>query len=227
MAALVTLLGLIFVGLALSLRAAGGTALDLAVTQALQRIDAPGFTAAMVAVSAPGYAPWSWVALGCASLALLLGGLWREAVFVLMTDGASWLTGFVKLLVERPRPTADAVRVATHLTDYSYPSGHVVGYVTLCGFLIFVLYVRFARSWPRTLGIVGLAAMISLVGISRVHLGYHWVSDALGGYALGTMYLLLLIEAYRLVVPRRLGTNVRVPSGPPSLVGSADPEGAP
>ena len=227
MAGLVTVLGLVFVGLALALRAAGGTAIDLAVTHALQRIDAPVFTAVMIAVSAPGYAPWSWVALGCACLALLLGGLWREALFVLATDGASLLTGFAKLLVERPRPTADAVRVAGHLADYSYPSGHVVGYVTLCGFLVFVLYVRCARSWPRTLGIVILAAMISLVGISRVHLGYHWASDVLGGYALGTAYLLVLIEVYRFVVLRPTGANAPAPAGSPAPDGTATLEDAP
>jgi len=199
MAGLVTLLGVIFVSLALSLRLAGGTEIDLAVTRAVQRIDAPLFTELMVAVSAPGYAPWTWVTLGCASIALLLGGLWREAIFVLLTDGASLVAAFVKLLVERPRPTADVVRVTRHLLDYSYPSGHVVGYVTLYGFLIFVLYVRFARSWLRTLGMVVLGSMIALVGISRIHLGYHWASDVLGGYAFGTAYLLVLIEVYRLV----------------------------
>lgn len=230
MAGLVTVLGLFFVGLALTLRAAGGTAIDLAVTHAVQRIDVPAFTALMVAVSAPGYAPWSWIALGCASLALLAGGLWREALFVLVSDGASVLTSFVKLLVERPRPTADAVQVASHLADYSYPSGHVVGYVTLCGFLIFVLYVRFAGSWLRTLGIVVLGAMICLVGISRVHLGYHWVSDVLGGYALGTLYLLLLIEVYRFIGLRPIRTgapaHADLSSAPESSVSASVSDGA-
>jgi len=199
MAGLVTLLGVIFVSLALSLRTAGGTTIDLAVTHAVQRIDAPLFTELMVAVSAPGNVPWTWVTLGCASVALLVGGLWREAIFVVMTEGAALLAAFIKLLVERPRPTADVVRVTSHLLDYSYPSGHVVGYVTLYGFLIFVLYVRFARSWLRTLAMVVLGAMIALVGVSRIHLGYHWASDVLGGYAFGTAYLLVLIEGYRLV----------------------------
>jgi undecaprenyl-diphosphatase len=227
MAGLVTLLGLIFVGLALSLRAAGGTEIDLAVTHALQRIDAPAFTVAMIAVSAPGYAPWSWIALGCASLALLLGGLWREALFVLVSGGATVVSSFVKLLVERPRPGADIVRVASHLADYSYPSGHVVGYTTLCGFLIFVLYVRFARSWLWTLAIMILAAMICFVGISRVHLGYHWASDVLGGYALGTMYVLILIEVYRFVVLRPIGTSPPTPPGSPTSAGTATLEDAP
>jgi undecaprenyl-diphosphatase len=198
-AGVVALLGLTFVGLALTLRAAGGTSLDLAVTRAVQRIDAPAFTALMVAISAPGYPPWSWVMVWSASLALLMGGLWREAIFVLATEGAGLVAATVKLLVERPRPTAEAVQVASTLLDYSFPSGHVVGYVTLFGFLAFVLFVRFKRSWWRTLALVLLGLLIGLVGLSRIHLGYHWASDVFGGYAFGTAYLLVLIEAYRLV----------------------------
>jgi undecaprenyl-diphosphatase len=198
-AGVVALLGLSFVVLALTLRAAGGTSIDLAVTRAVQLIDAPAFTALMVAISAPGYAPWMGVILWSASLGLLLGGLWREAIFVLATEGAGVLAATVKLLVERPRPTAEAVRVASALVDYSFPSGHVVGYVTLFGFLAFVLFVRFRKSWWRTLALALLGLLIGLVGVSRIHLGYHWASDVLGGYALGTAYLLVLIEAYRLV----------------------------
>jgi undecaprenyl-diphosphatase len=211
-AGLVTLLGGIFVVLALSLRLARGTAIDVAVTHALQRVDAPPVTALMVAVSAPGYAPWSWLVLATASVALLLGGLWREAIFVVLTDGAPLLSASIKLLVERPRPTSDVVRVAGHLLDYSYPSGHVVGYVTLGGFLIFVLFVRLKPGPLRTLGMTLLGAMIALVGVSRIMLGYHWFSDVLGGYALGTAYLLVLIEIYRYVVLRPARASQSAPS---------------
>jgi len=175
------------------------------VTRALQTIDSPLFTQAMVAISSPGFAPWTWVVLVGASVTLLLSGLWREALFVLTTEGAGMLAASIKPLVERSRPTPELVRVVGHLGDYSYPSGHVVGYVTLYGLLIFVLYVRFKRSWLRTAGLVVLGTLVALVGVSRIHLGHHWASDVLGGYALGTAYLLILIELYRLVVPKPAG----------------------
>jgi undecaprenyl-diphosphatase len=211
-AGLVAVLGLLFVGLALALRTSGGTGFDILVSHAVQRIDDPTFTTLMLAVSAPGYTPWTWVSLWSASLLLLLVGLWREALFVLATEGAGMLAASVKLLVERPRPTSEIVRVASALVDFSYPSGHVVGYVTLFGFLCFVLYVRFRRSWWRTLALAILGTLIGLVGVSRIHLGYHWASDVLGGYALGTAYLLVLIEVYRLVALRRTGSDA-----PPTL----------
>jgi membrane-associated phospholipid phosphatase len=126
--------------------------------------------------------------------------------------------------VERPRPAGESIRVVSALLDYSYPSGHVVGYVCLYGFLFFLTYVLLRRSWQRTVALVALALPIGLVGISRIYLGHHWASDVLGGYALGTAYLLLLVEAYRLLVIRacyelRVRTSVKFGN-------ERDPDGA-
>jgi undecaprenyl-diphosphatase len=202
MAGLATALGLLFVGLALALRGAKGTSIDLAITRAVQWIDNPIFTDVMVAISAPGYAPWSWLVLGGAVVALLAGGFYREVPFVVAAEGAGMLVASIKLLVERPRPADESIRVVSAVLDYSFPSGHVVGYTCLYGLLFFLVYVLFKRSWWRTAVLTALAVLIGLIGVSRIHLGHHWVSDVLGGYALGTAYLLLLVEAYRLLVVR-------------------------
>lgn len=193
-------LGLIFVGLALALRGAKGTGFDLAITHAVQWIDSPAFTYTMLAISAPGFAPWSWVVLGSAVALLLAGRFYREVPFVVATEGVGMLVASIKLLVERPRPAGDSIRVFSELLDYSYPSGHVVSYVCLYGFLFFLVYVLFKRSWWRTAALTVFGLLVGLVGVSRIHLGHHWASDVLGGYALGTAFLLLLVEAYRLLV---------------------------
>jgi len=39
--------------------------------------------------------------------------------------------------------------------------------------------------------------LIVLIGPSRVFLGAHWASDVVGGYLIGTIWLILLILAYR------------------------------
>ena len=200
MAGLAAALGLVFVCLALLLQRAAGTAIDLAITGAIQRVESPVFAQLMVAISALGYWPWSWLSFGGAVGGLFLAGFRYEALFVLATHGAGLLAAFAKLLVERPRPTADVVRVMSELGDFSYPSGHVVSYVSFFGFLFFLTYVLFKRSWQRTAALVVLGLLVGLVGISRIHVGHHWASDVLGGYALGTAYLLILIELYRVLV---------------------------
>ena len=107
------------------------------------------------------------------------------------------------------------VRVASELLDFSFPSGHVVGFVSLYGFLFFLIYVLFRRSPWRTAALVLCGLLLGLVGISRIYLGHHWASDVLGGYAFGSAYLLLLVEFYRLTTPRPGSTTRDVAHGLP------------
>jgi len=135
-----------------------------------------------------------------ASLLLTLNRRYPEGAFVLLTEGAGAITAQIKLLVERPRPAGDSIEIVTAALDYSYPSGHVVGYVVLYGFLFFLVVVLYGPSFVRSILLGVFGSLVGLVGVSRIHLGHHWVSDVVGGYALGTAYLLLLIVLYRLIV---------------------------
>ena len=198
MAAVVAALALGFVLLAVALRRAAGTAVDLFITTAIQRVDHPAFAALMAAITALGYWPWDWLVLGTTVAGFWLAGFRRAALLLLATPVPGLLTGAIKMLVERPRPTGDAVRVASELLDFSYPSGHVVSFVSLYGFLFFLTYALFKRSAWRTAALCLCGAPVVLVGPSRIYLGHHWASDVVGGYAFGAAYLLLLVEAYRL-----------------------------
>jgi undecaprenyl-diphosphatase len=198
MGSLVAALALAFLLLALSLRRAPGTSVDLIVTTGVQRIEHALFAELMRAITALGFWPWDWLVLGAAVTGFWLFGFRRAALFLLATPLPGLLTRSIKEVVARPRPGDDAVRVAGELLDFSYPSGHVVAYVSLYGFLFFLTYVLFKRSWWRTAALWLLGLLIGLVGVSRIYLGHHWASDVLGGYAFGTAYVLMLIEAYRL-----------------------------
>ena len=201
MAGIVSVLGALFIALALGLRQADGTEIDRAIAGWVQQIDHAAWTTLMVGVSAVGYWPWSWLVLGTATIGLALVGRFREAGFVLATHGAWQLATAVKPMIARPRPSPeDDVRVLGQVAEFSFPSSHVVSYVALYGFLFFLAWMLLAPSRRRTVALIALGLLIGLVGISRVTLGHHWPSDVFGGYALGAAYLLVLIEAYRLLV---------------------------
>jgi undecaprenyl-diphosphatase len=70
-------------------------------------------------------------------------------------------------------------------------------YVGFFGFLWFLAYTLLKRSWIRTLILILLGTLITLVGISRIYLGQHWASDVLGAYLLGSLCLAFVLEFYR------------------------------
>jgi membrane-associated phospholipid phosphatase len=218
-AAIAVVSTVVFLVLALAARGKSTLPLDFAISIALQRIDNPAFEAAMVLVSSFGNVPLNVLVLPAIVLGLWLAGSRREALFVIAAQGAALMTWLAKVAVARPRPGPDVVRVASALPDYGYPSGHVASYISLFGFLFFLVYVHSSRSVWRIVALTGLGLLVGLVGVSRIYLGYHWASDVVGGYALGTAYLVVVIHLYRtlrtkLTAPRAV-ESVSQPGEPP------------
>jgi membrane-associated phospholipid phosphatase len=134
---------------------------------------------------------------------LYASGLKWEAVVCLATLILSTALGLgIKVLVDRPRPSANVVNVISQLKDYSFPSGHVLYFTTFFGFLLFLGYTLLKPSWGRTLLLVILGSLVALIGLSRIYEGQHWASDVLAAYLLGSVWLGLSILIYRWRKPR-------------------------
>jgi membrane-associated phospholipid phosphatase len=174
----------------------GPDAIDLTASLWVQRINLPGFGALMYWVSWFGFAPESWIMPLVVAALFALRGRRIEALWVLGSQVSLVFTYALKYLINRPRPPADLVNVASPLTDPSFPSGHVVQYSTLFGFAFFLVYVLERRTTLRTVVLILLALPIVLVGPSRLYLGQHWLSDVFGGYALATLLLVPYCWAY-------------------------------
>ncbi|MEU5825934.1 phosphatase PAP2 family protein [Streptomyces sp. NPDC047803] len=100
----------------------------------------------------------------------------------------------VMTLVARPRPPrADW---ATHASGWSFPSGHASTSAMTAGLLIAALYVRGPRVPPVAAVLIGMWGMA--VGLSRVYLGVHWLSDVIGAWLFATAWLALSACAYLL-----------------------------
>ena len=141
-----------------------------------------------------------WVAisltLGTALIFLLLR-FRREAFFLSLTLLSSVVTFGIKVLVNRPRPSEDLVRIVVKAQHQSFPSGHTTYYVTFFGLLIFLLFRL--RQVPQpvrwTVGVFSLLLILT-VPFSRVYLGDHWFTDVLAGFVLGLISLIGLIYFY-------------------------------
>jgi membrane-associated phospholipid phosphatase len=171
---------------------------DLTVARAVQSFHPYWWDVLMRFVSGLGFNPLVYILAGLTILFVYTVGLRWEAVMLLFAAvGVSILGAVVKIVVHRDRPSSALVHVLEILHDYSFPSGHTLLFTAFGGFLLFLIYTLTPHSWSRTIGLIFLGGLIALVGLSRVYEGEHWPSDVLGGYLLGSLWLVITIYIYR------------------------------
>jgi undecaprenyl-diphosphatase len=139
-------------------------------------------------------------------LVLLRRGAVNDAVLLVMAFfGAEVVNGAMKLAFHRPRPELAFLKLDT----YSFPSGHSAAATAAFGALAFLVWPA-ARTAKRRVALVAAAVcVISLVGFSRLYLGVHYLSDVLGGFALGAAWLSLCLFAHALIGDRDVRTLLR------------------
>ena len=205
---LVLILALLLVsGIALSLAAYvfGVFPFDLEVARWLRGFDHPIFIAAIGAVSflGDGWVPTIPVIVIAAICAFKKK--WIEAVFVVATLSAVPLYAVLKVLVGRPRPPTFAVNpfeLFPLTNQYAYPSGHVLFFVVFYGFVTYLSW-KLLTGRVRWISISVCTALIVLIGPSRILVGDHWVSDVIGSYIIGTLWLIILILLYQVELHSR------------------------
>ncbi len=172
--------------------------IDLLVSKSFQLLTNPYLGFLMQAVSWPGYSPTSGIITILIVIILFIVGLRWESVSVGINGiGILALSNIFKLIIQRSRPSSTLIHVLINFHDYSFPSGHVVNYTAFFGFLAFLSFVLLKKSPLRQILIGVLISLIILIGPSRIYLGEHWASDVLGGYLLGSLWLLASIYIYR------------------------------
>lgn len=102
----------------------------------------------------------------------------------------AWVTAtVVKLVVGRSRPPA-ADRLIV-VAEYSFPSGHATQSIALWTSLA-VISVVLATPQSRSLvrAAAGAAAFVVAVsvGVSRLYLGVHWLTDVVAGWIVGSAW---------------------------------------
>lgn len=166
--------------------------IDTAATDVLHGFASPTLDALMVRVTGFGSSVALASVAGLAAILLAVRRRRAEAVFVaLALVGTLVLNDTLKAVFQRPRPDLDWAEV---LPEFGFPSGHAMS--------SFVVYVALAlviwRLGGRRAGVfaLGLAIVLAVtVGISRIYLGAHWLTDVVGGYLAGALWLLCLVAA--------------------------------
>ncbi|WP_051681779.1 phosphatase PAP2 family protein [Cellulomonas sp. HZM] len=124
---------------------------------------------------------------------------WRPALLAGAMVVSTALGLLVKGIVARPRPPVETMHVPGAETTASFPSGHTLGTAT---FLLVAGYLVCSRH--RSVGLVAvwlLAAVVGtgLVALSRLYLGYHFLTDVLAavGLAVVVLGLVTVVDRWR------------------------------
>jgi membrane-associated phospholipid phosphatase len=114
------------------------------------------------------------------------------ALLTAAIGGAAASYTLIKAAVGRPRPPP-AVWIG-HFSGAAFPSGHATQSVACYAMLAVILGA--GRSTRAKTLLWSAAVLIALiVGASRIYLGAHWLTDVLGGYALGTLLVAVIVVA--------------------------------
>jgi len=141
------------------------------------------------------------IMIGILFVGMILLGWYRQAIFFALVVGiGNFLDTLIGDYVVRPRPSPNLIRVDVPLKYNSFPSGHTCHMMLFYGFLLFLSFTKPVREWRYRWVLIPLQVFavlnILLMGYSRIYEGEHWLSDVLGGYLSGALWLALFIFLY-------------------------------
>jgi membrane-associated phospholipid phosphatase len=102
-----------------------------------------------------------------------------------------------KDFVDRARPPA-ALAVPPLEISPSFPSGHTLNATVLTTVVAYLVLIETTATWQRVVTVTVAAAFVAAMGLSRVFLGHHWLTDVIAGWLIGLAWALLVITAHRL-----------------------------
>lgn len=168
-----------------------------------------------VARSMPSVAEWiarvlSWIGgwigvtiIVVAALVWLLrhGETALGVLLLVVVLGGQLLDSLAKDGYDRPRPTAGSPIDLP--SSSSFPSGHAMTGIAVFGLLGLILSRELASGRGRTAAVIAGFALGALIGASRVVLNVHFLTDVLGGAALGLAWLAACLLACIVIGGRR------------------------
>ncbi len=121
----------------------------------------------------------------------------KEAALITIYMLCVWmLNEFLKDVFARSRPD-----ISLHLvkaTGFSLPSGHSMNFMAFMLLSLYFLWV-YSRSKKRNIALTIIVLIYAiLVGLSRVYLHVHYISDVIAGWSIGAALAVIAVIIHRL-----------------------------
>ena len=132
------------------------------------------------------------VVLSVATLCTVLFWIRKQREFVLplwiILAGSGLFSLLGKVAFHRQRPLGISAYTEA---SFSFPSGHATIAAAFYGFIVYYLWRQAQNRSIRLNILFGGSLLILAIGFSRLYLGVHFLSDVLGGYLLGILWLIV------------------------------------
>ena len=147
------------------------------------------------------------------TITILMVWRWRALtpliLMVIAVAGSLTFTTVGKAIVGRARPPLSEA-VPPYEYAFSFPSGHTVNSTVIAGMVAYLVARRLESHLGRVLCGVAAVAWSLAIGLSRVFLGHHWLTDVIFAWLLGVAWLGLLITAHQIyLIANRVPTRGR------------------
>jgi undecaprenyl-diphosphatase len=115
------------------------------------------------------------------------------------TAGSVLITVLGKDLVGRARPPL-SLGVPPLETSPSFPSGHALNATVVLGLAAYLVMLGRRHLRSKVLGASAVVVFVIAMGLSRVWLGHHWLTDVMAGWLVGLAWLAAVVIWHRVKV---------------------------
>src|SRR3954447_4244910 len=177
----------------------GLTVVDQPVLDTAISLRSPGLDSAVTAFTDVG-GPVGMPILALVVVAVIT---WRRrrwtplVLTVIAAAGSLAMTIVGKNVIDRARPPG-SLAVPPLEVSPSFPSGHTLNATVLTTIVVYLVLIETTAAWQRTLAITLGTLFVVSMGLSRVFLGHHWLTDVLAGWLIGLAWALAVVTAHRL-----------------------------
>lgn len=138
----------------------------------------------------------NWQSIIFVALLTILLLLRKKQFFISMLFGSALIftetiSYLLKGLIGRSRP--EQIFSLIREDSFSFPSGHAILATVAYGFIAYLLIKSFRHSLSKILIFLAFAFFVTLISLSRIYLGVHYLSDVLASITLGLSLLSIFI----------------------------------
>ena len=138
-----------------------------------------------------------------ATIVVIMTIRWRSwtplIVIGVGVTGSLLMTVVGKDVVGRARPPLeDAVPPYEH--SASFPSGHTLNSTVIASLVAYLIVLHLTSRLAKAVTIVLAVLWFVAMGLSRVFLGHHWLTDVIAGWTLGLAWVAIVIGAHQIVL---------------------------